>query len=363
LGSGIYYQGGTVTIRGSALVHNTAGDAIFGLGILTIDHSTISENRTGGINTGFSFLQLTDSTVADNIGGPGIFSLLFQIERSTISGNFDPNGVGGGISQNGGPGVGLIDNSTISDNTAVLGGGVVVGAVDSRITITHCTILNNHAIGTRTIDGGGGIYIAGNGPGSFGLLFIGQSIVAGNDSAAPFTGQDVDGPVVSLHSNFIGNGDFSDGWVTTGRTMDHVGTTDAPLDAMLGPLQDNGGPTLTRAPLPGSPVLDVFDGDHSPDQRGSFRVGFTIAPGAVATNPAAAFRVAAPSVVAPGQPFQITVTAVDLWGNTASTYHGTVHFSSTDLDAQLPDNYTFATADGGAHTFDAALQTTGLQTI
>jgi adhesin/invasin len=83
----------------------------------------------------------------------------------------------------------------------------------------------------------------------------------------------------------------------------------------------------------------------------------------VAADPAAAFRVAAPAVVASGQPFQLTVTAIDQWGNTASTYSGTVHFSSTDLGAQLPDDYPFGTADGGAHTFGAALQTPGPQTI
>jgi hypothetical protein len=130
---------------------------------------------------------------------------------------------------------------------------------------------------------------------------------------------------------------------------------------MLGPLQYNGGPTLTQAPLPGSPILLDGEGDDSPDQRGSLRLAN--APGAVAYNPATAFRIDAPSVVAPGQPFQLTVTAVDPWGNTASTYQGTVHFRSTDLGAQLPDDYTIGTADSGAHTFCAALQTVGLQTI
>jgi adhesin/invasin len=47
----------------------------------------------------------------------------------------------------------------------------------------------------------------------------------------------------------------------------------------------------------------------------------------------------------------------------ASTYHGTVHFSSTDFAAQLPDDYTFGSGDGGTHTFDVTLQTSGLQGI
>jgi hypothetical protein len=364
-GGGIFNNQGMVTVRGSTLVHNTGtaiSAAFLGFGDIVVDHCTISANTGGGLYTSFSLLQLTDSTVSDN-SGPGITSVAFRIQRSTISGNFNPNGVGGGIYNDGGPSVCEIDNSTITGNVAALGGGILVGPVNSIVTMDHCTIVDNHAVGTGANDGGGGIYITGNVADGFGTLFIGHSIVANNDSAAPFSGQDVDGPVTSLQANFIGNGDFSDGWNTTVRFHDRVGTTAAPLDPMLGPLQDNGGPTLTRAPLAGSPILDLNDYDQSPDQRGSFRGFFGGGPGAVAASPARAFRVSAPLVVAPGQPFQISVTAVDQWGNTASTYHGTAHFSSTDFGAQLPDDYTFGAADGGTHTFDVALQTSGLQSI
>ncbi len=369
VGGGIYNGSGTLTLHGSAVVRNTAtneGGGIYSLGLVVVDHSTVSQN-TGlfgaGIDARSGSLLLTDSTVADNTGGSGIYSLSFQIERSTISGNFYPTGAGGGIAQNGGPARGVIDNSTIADNTAFLGGGLLVGSGHDRdsVTITHTTIVGNHAVGTGGRDkGGGGIFVFGGIPTDLGTLVIGASVVAGN-AAPDFTGPDVDGPVISLHDNFIGVGDYSDGWSTAGQDMDHVGTSDAPLDPLLGPLQDNGGPTLTRAPLPGSPLLSIFDLDPTPDQRGSVRLGRGV--GAVAANPATAFGVSTPFVVAPGQPFQLTVTALDAWGNTASTYAGTVHFSSTDLDAQLPDDYTFGVADGGAHTFAVALQTAGLQTI
>jgi hypothetical protein len=366
-GGGIYNQTGTVTLSGSTVSQNATGTKDSGggigggLGVVIVDHSTISENTGGGIGT-VSMLQVTDSTVADNVGGPGIDNGSFSIERSTISGNFNPTGVAGGIAQNAFPSIGVIDNSTISDNTASIGGGVFLGDTGERLTITQSTIVDNHAVGTTgDLVGGGGIHIGTSA--GFGSLFIGHSVVAGNDTADPFTGADVDGTVVSMGSNFIGDGDFSSGWSTTGtddRLRDHVGTSADPLDPLLGPLQDNGGPTLTRAPLPGSPLV-FLDVSFGQDQRGSFR--FFGAPGAVAVNPATAFRIDGPVVVAPGQPFQMTVTAVDKWGNTASTYRGTVHFSSTDLDAQLPDDYTFGTADGGAHAFDAVLQTPGSQTI
>ena len=43
-------------------------------------------------------------------------------------------------------------------------------------------------------------------------------------------------------------------------------------DPLLGPLQNNGGPTLTHAPLPGSPAIDAGDPSFTPppfnDQRG-----------------------------------------------------------------------------------------------
>src|SRR5262249_35549236 len=43
----------------------------------------------------------------------------------------------------------------------------------------------------------------------------------------------------------------------------------SPLDPKLGPLQDNGGPTLTMALLPGSPAIDAgAPTDSEWDQRG-----------------------------------------------------------------------------------------------
>jgi hypothetical protein len=53
-----------------------------------------------------------------------------------------------------------------------------------------------------------------------------------------------------------------------------VGTDQEVADAMLGPLADNGGPTLTHLPLAGSPAINTGGpGCPSPDQRGALRVG------------------------------------------------------------------------------------------
>src|SRR5262249_2443285 len=59
----------------------------------------------------------------------------------------------------------------------------------------------------------------------------------------------------------------------------------------------------------------------------------------------------------------VTVTAYDAYGNIATGYRGTVHFTSTDSQAVLPANYTYAAADAGAHTFSVTLSTPGSQSI
>jgi hypothetical protein len=86
-----------------------------------------------------------------------------------------------------------------------------------------------------------------------------------------------------------------------------------------------------------------------------------------APGTAAYFTVAAPASAAAGTPFDITVTALDPYGNPAVNYQGTVTFSTSDTDAGiiLPADYTFTTADAGVHTFsgEASLITPGDQTI
>jgi N-acetylneuraminic acid mutarotase len=75
------------------------------------------------------------------------------------------------------------------------------------------------------------------------------------------------------------------------------------------------------------------------------------------------FSVSAPTSVNSGTPFNFTVTALDNNNNILRSYNGTVHFTSTDPQATLPPNYTFAPADAGVHSFSATLVTGGNQTI
>ena len=72
------------------------------------------------------------------------------------------------------------------------------------------------------------------------------------------------------------------------------------------------------------------------------------------------FSVSAPPAKTAGTAFTFTVTALDQFNNTATTYVGTVHFSSSDGAATLPAN---STLPGGAGTFSATLKTAGNQTV
>ena len=86
-----------------------------------------------------------------------------------------------------------------------------------------------------------------------------------------------------------------------------------------------------------------------------------------APGTAAYFTVAAPTSVSAETPFDITVTALDPYGNPAVNYQGTVTLSTSDTDPGivLPADYTFTAADAGVHTFSggATLITPGDQTI
>jgi ELWxxDGT repeat protein len=70
-----------------------------------------------------------------------------------------------------------------------------------------------------------------------------------------------------------------------------------------------------------------------------------------------------PSSTTAGVAGNLTVTLKDAYGNIATGYTGTVHFSSTDARASLPANYAFTSGDAGMHTFRVTLKTAGTQSI
>ncbi len=64
-----------------------------------------------------------------------------------------------------------------------------------------------------------------------------------------------------------------------------------------------------------------------------------------------------------GAAHNVTVTAKDAFGNVATGYTGTVHFTSSDAQAVLPANYTFVAGDNGTHNLSVTLKTAGTQSI
>jgi hypothetical protein len=88
--------------------------------------------------------------------------------------------------------------------------------------------------------------------------------------------------------------------------------------------------------------------------------------GGITVNPATASKMSVagfPSPTTAGVAGNFTVTLTDPYGNIATGYAGTVHFTSSDAKAALPLNYTFTASDAGKHTFSATLKTAGTQSL
>src|SRR5207244_1354194 len=88
----------------------------------------------------------------------------------------------------------------------------------------------------------------------------------------------------------------------------------------------------------------------------------TATQGPITVHPAGAgsFTVSYLSSTMAGVAHNVSVTALDGFGNTDTNYAGTVHFTSTDGHAVLPSNSTLTNGTG---SFDATLKTAGSRTI
>jgi hypothetical protein len=387
-------NGGTLTVTDSILSANSAsanGGGISNEGTLTVTNSTISSNSAffgGGIvNPLGGTLSISNSVINSNTAGAnggGIFigDGTLTVTVSTISANtassgggiYNGNGTltvsnslidsntasvyGGGILND--FGTLTVNNSTISANsTAGEGGGILNGLAGSpgRVTVSNSTLSVNSA------SRGGGIYND-----SRGTLSLQNTIVAGNPFSSADSGPDINGAVDgSSRYNLVGIGDSTLTGISDGSQGNQIGSPASPIDPLLAPLGDYGGPTQTMPLLPGSAALNAGDPDQagSPDQRGVVRSG-GVNIGAFQAS-AASFVLTAPDTATPGVAFDVSVAVVDIFGQRAVGYTGTIHFSTSDPDpgVVLPPDTTLGLSNGGMIDFSAGvtLFSAGEQTL
>jgi hypothetical protein len=271
LTSGTLFANG-VTILGpgpaNLAVDGNAAGRVFYISGVTLAGLTITNGRApgggGGIFTSGTLI-VSNCTVTGNSapgGGGGIYngdyggSGTAQIVNSTLSGN-SAGGSGGGIYNDGYGGSATVQivNSTLSGNSAGGGGGAIFNSGyggSGTVQIANSTLSGNSAGGS-----GGGIY--NNAGGGTASVEIGSSILKAGASGGTIA--NLSGTVSSDGYNLAS--DSGGGFLTA--TADQINT-----DPMLGPLQNNGGPTFTHGLLPGSPAIDMGKNltGSATDQRG-----------------------------------------------------------------------------------------------
>lgn len=229
-GGAIYVDGGAAFIHNSAFFSNSVsgeGGALYNyLGVMTVAHSVVYNNSAAG-------------------GGGGLISW----EESSNNCAASPTT--------------RIVNSTFSGNTAAGYGGAIY-LLSGVAEIVHSTITANTA--SANDQAGGGVLSAN---GAINCTRIGHTIVAGNINGDVAAFEEIN-RYHSLGYNLLGAAgvhvDFSQDFTATGDQ------TNVP-DPKIGPLADNGGPTLTHMPQHDSPAIDGGAAVCSvaTDQRGAAR--------------------------------------------------------------------------------------------
>lgn len=162
----------------------------------------------------------------------------------------------------------VMTSCTIGKNTAATlnGGGISNhnSADNASASIHSCTFSEN--IVASSNGSGGGIYNPGTNS-----LGRGNTTVASNSVQSGGSGPNIFGKVTSDDGfNLIRNGADASGF---SQPSDQVGTAQNLVNANLGPLQANGGPTDTYKPGSGSKAIDqgVSYAGMTMDQRGRMR--------------------------------------------------------------------------------------------
>jgi hypothetical protein len=242
---GTIYLTSTLTINNSVTINGPGANLL-----------TVSGHSTSVITVNSGTVSISGLTIAGGYGsgsagggeGGGIYS---QGTLTVTNCVFSGNGAayfGGGIYNQG---TLVVSGSTFSSNGSNYGGGIT-----NRAT---ATIENSTFSGNAASEQGGGIYNTG-GLSVSSSTFSGNSSISGGGAISDFGG----GAVALANSILAGNsaGDCNNCGTQSANNL--IGG-----DAHLGPLQYNGGSTLTMMPLSGSPAIGAGTGSKlTPDQRG-----------------------------------------------------------------------------------------------
>ena len=250
-------EGNVITLNGDGSTRHftISGGATVGISNLTLINGQASGG--GSIDLISGDLTLTNCLLFNNNssanggavdnGGPTL-----TLINSTLSNNTTDN-FGGAINNPTGSAL-VIRNSTLSNNETDNDGGAITN-LGGTLDITNSTVINNMAENC-----GGGIGNIGT------ITNVQNTIVTGNiglgnkglPPANDFCNLVAPTAVVSAGGNVIGQVSATDGTVGVfNQPNDQTGTPANLLDPLLGPLADNGGPTLTHLPLEGSPAIDA----------------------------------------------------------------------------------------------------------
>jgi hypothetical protein len=291
---GCIHSAGSVTLDHAAVTQCLAtstgvgasvyaqGGGIFAASGLTLRNSVVSGNEAGldtvaawggGVFVDSGTLKMYDSTLSGNKAGTtgaygycggACVSGSILISGSTISGNVATAG-GGGLSAGGG--TATISNSTISGNSALagVGGGALLIGVPN-VEINHSTVAFNHAGSAAGQFAAYAPGVAIYAPGAGQLNVTLQSSLFSNNSFGPASTQ----YDLSIESSAV---------LAGANNLVHITGSEVPVGtklgnealAALGPLRDNGGPTLTHALASNSAALDTgnYSGAPPNDQRGA----------------------------------------------------------------------------------------------
>lgn len=316
-GGGVYNDGSgssaPLAIADSTIISNAAGgygggiynDATSGSASVTLTNSTVNNNGAvfgDGINPQYGYgggiystgsgasVMITNSSIDNNFAG-------------TSSGPPFPSGEGGGIF--GGSSV-IITSSTITNNHAGNNGGGISNF--ANLTITSSTVSTNSALGMHD---GQNWFTRGGGIDNHGMLTIANSTLSGNAAYASGGGIYNAGPTLTIANSTLSNntvslnggGVYNASGFDIANTILKAGSSGVNIhnnggtitshgynlssdsgggflnasgdqintDPMLGPLQNNGGPTFTHELLAGSPAINAGDPNFTPppfyDQR------------------------------------------------------------------------------------------------